>query len=128
MNKLLMKDNFYEYVISEVKIPCSSHINISKIDIDENDFVNYLTENKYSLDLINFLKETDYQINNIQKKIDDQITYHYKINNQLYFEYNVCKRDSDKYVIVDITAYSSKLNMSELVRFLDVIDKYIQNK
>ncbi len=123
-----MKDNFYEYVVNEVNLPCSSYIDISKIDINEDDCVNYITKNKYSLDLINFIKETDYQISNTEKEIHDQITYHYKINNQLYFEYNVCKRDSNNYVIVDMTVYSSKLNMGEFIRFLDIIDKYIQNK
>ena len=130
-----MKNEFYEYVRGKIAgIPSSGYFDFSlNYFVLEEDFMNYINE-KYTLTLINFEQDSRYfcfpPAIRDEQKISDTIIYHYKVNNQLYLEYktfNVNTIESDKYIILDMIAYSSDANQKELISFLEYISEYIKN-
>lgn len=137
-----MKDRFYKYVKNEVKkIPNSAYLFVSILKVKEEDFLSHISK-KYNLELINFcqqeefgLCDSDYQDKRLPISKDtvirDTITYHYKVNNQLYLEYIVISDDLNKnhpYIVESLTVYSNEINQGELISFVQYISEYVKNK
>lgn len=130
-----MKNSFYKYVKNEIKkIPNSAFFDVSALDISEDDFIDYIRK-MYSVDLINFDKKTLSGKQNfdgsIIVEIEDTMTYHCKLNNQLYLEYVFVNKDIKNdfpYLLRSISVYSSTTNEKELISFIEYISEYIKNK
>ena len=131
------KTEFYKYVLSNVKtIPFSSVcFDFSKNSLVlEEDFISHINK-KYALEIINFEQKSEFFCFPLsireEQKILDTITYGCKVDNQLYLQYksvNANTTESDKYVVVDMIAYSNPTNKKELISFLQYITEYIKNK
>jgi hypothetical protein len=137
-----MKDKFYKYVKNETKkIPNSAFLYISILKVNEEDFLSCISE-KYHLELINFCQDSEFGLcdSDCQDKrmpiskdkvLRDTITYHYKINNQLFLEYIVISDDLNKnhpYIVENLTVYSNDINKNELISFIQYVGDYVKNK
>lgn len=131
-----MKKDFYKYIKKIIKtIPCSGYFDLSdNYFILEDEFLSFINE-KYSTTLINFQQESKYKCYpetiRDEQIVSDTIIYHFKLNNQLYLEYKSYNKntiESDKYIMIYLSVYSSEINQKELISFLEYMDLYIKNK
>jgi hypothetical protein len=132
-----MKEEFYNYVKNEIKrIPNSSSVCLYPIVLKENEFLSHI-DGRFHLELINFNQDLSYESvswtpdSNESKVLRDTITYHYKVNNQLYLEYNVICNDLKEnypYILQDMIIYSNDINKDELISFIEYINDYLKNK
>jgi len=129
-----MKNEFYKYVKEKIKsIPCSGYFDLSNNHMMlEKDFLLHINK-EYIVTLINFQQKSKYYYFPLSVKkeqiITDIITYYFKVNNQMYFEYKSTNKNttkSDKYHIINMIAYSSESNHKELILFLEYISNYIK--
>jgi len=128
-------NEFYEHVKKEIKgIPCTVSINFDSLYIYENELFDYLSEDN-SFHLLSFDKNQYYQKENdsesISKRILDNITFFFKVNNQLYLYYTTINNNtikSDKYLVNNMIIYSSINNKNELLKFTEKISDFLKNK
>ena len=128
-----MGGEFYDFVKENIKgLPCSGSFDFSfNTYVKEEDFITYINK-VYPLTLINFEQDSTYHcFPPTKQRIEDRLTYHYKINNQIYFEYCTFNPDTstevDEYRVLNMVAFSSVTNQIELEVFLEYISEYIKN-
>ncbi len=128
-------NEFYEHVKNEIKgIPCTVSISFDSLNIYENELFDFLSEDN-SFHLLLFDKNQYYQKENnsesLDKRISDDITFFYKVNNQLYLYYTTINNNtikSDKYLVSNMIIYSSINNRNELLKFTEKIGDFLKNK
>lgn len=99
---------FFEYVKDKIKdIPCSIYLDLTVKHIKIENFMEYM-DKKYQLKLLFFNVINHISSNN---KMDTTESYHYLINNKVYFKFNTMSLQTEDNIIVsDMIMYSNLLN------------------
>ena len=131
------KNAFYNYVRTNISgIPCSACFdNLYDCKISEETFMIDMNS-KYALNIINFEQyyhqyqkdETNHIVSN--HIVSNHTTYHLKVNNQFFLEYNATTGLIDEIndmILTDIAIYTSEMNSQDFILFLDYINDLIKN-
>ena len=135
-------NEFYEYVKKEINpgIPCSVSISFDSMEIYENELYEHIAKDNI-FQLITFDKYQYFErISKLpvpddqslyNKKIEDCISFFFKVNNQLYVKYDTINKNaitSDNHIITNMIIYSSINNKIELLKFTERVGDFLKNK